>query len=99
VDLEAPILALGRKKENVMRSAVHLSIVKDPPSAAADAAPGTGDIVLLGALFVLNLIPVAGELAGVGHWSAAIVGFATAAALLTGRELWSELRACARARC
>lgn len=81
-----------------MRSATHLSVVREPPASAADPAdpvpvPDTSDLVLVGTLFGLNLVPVVGELAGFGHWSAAIVGFATAAALLTGRELLSQLRA------
>jgi len=79
-----------------MRSATHLSVVREPPPPTADPAgpvPDTSDLVLIGTLFGLNLVPVVGELAGFGHWSAAIVGFATAAALLTGRELFSQLRA------
>jgi hypothetical protein len=84
-----------------MRPAHHLSVVKEPaPDAGArlDPTPDLGDLVLIGVLFVLNLMPVAGELARIGRWSPGIVGFAAAAALLTGRELWSQLRARARAR-
>jgi len=81
-----------------MRSATHLAVVRDPPPPAADPVPDASDLVLIGALFALNLAPVIGELAGFGHWSAGIVGFATAAALLTGRELFSQLRARAGAR-
>jgi hypothetical protein len=82
-----------------MTAARHLSVVKEPPPDVRDpggATPDLPDIALLGALFVLNLVPVVAELAGIGHWSPAIVGFAAGAALLTGRELWSQL--CARAR-
>lgn len=89
-----------------MRAAVQLRVVRDvepdrdasargrPAAGVADA----GDLALVAALFLLNLLPVAGELSGVGHWSRALVGFATAALLLTGRELWSQLRARARAK-
>jgi hypothetical protein len=75
--------------------APHLKVVRRPrpEPAEAAAAPELGDLVLICLLFVLNLIPIAGELSGIGTWSPGIVGFAAAAALLTGRELWSQLRA------
>jgi hypothetical protein len=79
-----------------MSALPHLSVVKDPPPDAGGppgAGPEVGDVALVGTLFVLNLVPVAGELVGLGRWSPAVVGFAAGAALLTGRELWSELRA------
>jgi hypothetical protein len=76
---------------HAMRSNVPLSVVKEAPPPPTESEPDA-DLVLIGALFVLNLIPVTSELAGVGHWSPAIVGFAAAAAILTGRELWSQLR-------
>ncbi len=84
-----------------MRAASHLRVVKEPPPEAGvplDPTPELGDLALIAVLFILNVIPVAGELGGIGRWSPGIVGFATAAALLTGRELWSQLRARARAR-
>ncbi len=84
-----------------MSAALHLRVVKEPPPSAGaplDPTPELSDLALIAVLFVLNVVPVASELAGVGHWSPGIVGFATAAALLTGRELWSQLRALARAR-
>jgi hypothetical protein len=76
--------------------AIHLRVVSEPapaaPAAATSGAAGAGDVALVAVLFALNVVPIAGELAGLGRWSPAAVGFATAAALLTGRELWSELR-------
>ena len=81
-----------------MPHAPHLTVVREPPSAAeSDPRPDSRDIALVATLFTLNLVPVVGEIAQVGHWTPGVVGFATAAALLTGRELWSQLRACRRA--
>lgn len=82
-----------------MSAAVRLRVIRSEPErgerqvADPDAVPDRGDLVLLVFLFLLNLIPVAGELSGVGRWSPAIVGFAAGAMLLTGRELWTQLRA------
>lgn len=84
-----------------MRTAVRLRVIRNEPEPGGDerqvvdrpaGVPDRGDLVLLAFLFLLNAIPVAGELAGVGHWSQAIVGFAAAALLLTGRELRTQLR-------
>lgn len=85
-----------------MRATRRLRVVKagepvaDDVTAAPDdravAATDVGDTLLVACLFVLNVIPVVGELSGAGRWSSAIVGFATGASLLTGRELWSQLR-------
>lgn len=72
----------------------HLALVHAPADAAAPAPRTDGsEVALVGTLFALNLAPVVGELAHPGRWSPGIVGFAAAAALLTGRELWSQLRA------
>lgn len=82
-----------------MSASPRLSVVKQPPPGAGArpyARPELGDVALIATLFVLNLVPVAGELAGIGRWSPAIVGFAAGATLLSGRELWSELRAACR---
>jgi hypothetical protein len=92
-----------------MRQAVHLRVVRvEEPEAGEErpaeerTAPGRrvadmGDLMLVAVLFLLNLVPVIGELIGVGRWSSTIVGFAAGATLLTGRELWSQLRARVRA--
>jgi hypothetical protein len=86
-----------------MRAAVHLRIVRadERPSGApeptpARRAPDSGDLALVTGLLLINVIPVACELAGIGRWSPAAVGFAAGALLLTGRELWSQVRARAR---
>ena len=90
-----------------MGSAVQLRVVWDEPEPegvtrqgcpAGPDVPDRGDVSLLALLFLLNAIPVAGDLAGVGRWSPGLVGFAVAAMLLTGRELWSQLCALARAK-
>ncbi len=84
-----------------MARALHLRVVNESPprdGGPLDVSPELGDLALIAVLFILNAIPVAGELTGIGRWSPGIVGFATAALLLTGRELWSQLRARVRAR-
>jgi uncharacterized membrane protein (DUF4010 family) len=82
-----------------MRAGSHLEIVRDPPAVDAAGASASGrDLGLVALLFGLAVVPVAGELAGIGRWSSGIVGFAAGAALLTGRELWAQLRAGVRAR-
>jgi hypothetical protein len=92
-------------KEAPMASHAHLAVVRMPrptePQEVPPTTPGHPDgseLALVAALFALNLVPVLGELLRLGHWSPGIVGFATAAALLTGRELWSQLRARAAAK-
>lgn len=71
----------------------HLALVPAPAGDEARDASDRSELALVGALFGLNLAPVVGELAHLGRWSPAMVGFAAAAAVLTGRELWSQLRA------
>jgi hypothetical protein len=84
-----------------MRSTVHLRVIRNEPdeeggprqgARSEPAVPDTGDLVLVALLFFLNLVPVASDLAGLGRWSPAVVGFAAGATVLTGRELWSQLR-------
>jgi hypothetical protein len=89
-----------------MRSTAHLRVVRDesaPPPETRRANPGRavpdrGGFALLAFLFLLNAIPVTGELARIGRWSPGIVGFAAGAMLLIGHALWSEIGARARAR-
>ncbi len=64
--------------------------------APLDTASG-GDLALLAFLVLVNLVPIAGSLAG-GRWSQGTVGLATVGVLLAGRELARELRARVRAR-
>jgi hypothetical protein len=85
----------GRKEAPV--KAAHLSLVR-PPAPASTPPPEAADLALVGTLFGLNLIPVVGEFVHPGRWSPAVVGFAAAAAILTGRELGEQLRARARGR-
>jgi hypothetical protein len=80
---------------------VKASLALVPTRTEDPSAPGRADrseLALVGALFGLNLVPVIGELVHGGRWSPGIVGFAAAAALLTGREIWSQLRAARRER-
>jgi hypothetical protein len=60
----------------------------DPPRGAGTA--GGRDLSLVVFLFALHLVPVLGALAG-RPWGAGIVGYATAVALVAGREIASEL--------
>lgn len=60
-------------------------------SASRPAAPAPrSDVPLLAFLLALHLAPLVGAAAG-RPWSAAVVGYATAVVLLTGRELVREL--------
>ena len=65
------------------------------PSASAPAA---GDLALIAALLGVNLVPIVGELAHAGRFGPGTVGFATACALVAGRELWLEVRSLVQAR-
>jgi len=73
-----------------------LALVRPPPADAAPARADGSELALVASLFTLSLVPVVGELLHPGRWTAGLTGLATAAALLTGRELWSQLRARAR---
>lgn len=83
-----------------MRPPPELRIVPPPCGGAAPdpARPARGDLALIATLFALNVVPIASDFAAIGRWSEATVGFAVGAALLSGRELWAELREHARAR-
>ncbi|WP_242345193.1 hypothetical protein [Anaeromyxobacter terrae] len=76
-----------------------LRLVVAPREIMAPASvPERGDLALMAMLLAVNLIPVIGELARLGRFGAGTVGFATACVLVTGRELWLEVRTFARAR-
>ncbi len=66
--------------------------------ASGPAAPAAGDLALIGALLAVSLFPIAGELAQSGRFGPGTVGLATALALVTGREVWVEVRAVMRRR-
>lgn len=66
------------------------------PREARTAGGDAGDVALVATLFAINLVPVVGELVAPGRWSPGLVGLAAAAALVAGRELWSEVRYRAR---
>ncbi len=77
-----------------MKPALHLRVVGEPPPAGGPArASARSEVGLVAFLFGVSVLPVAGELAHVGRWSPSIVGFAAGALVLSGRELWSQLRA------
>jgi hypothetical protein len=64
------------------------------PRAPQRATRGDdSELFLVAALFGVSLVPVIGELAHPGHWSPGILGLAAGAAVVTGREVWSQLRA------
>jgi hypothetical protein len=83
-----------------MRAANHpIRLVDSVPGEAPSApAPASGDIALIAALLGVNLVPIVGELAHEGGFGPGTVGFATAFALLTGRELCREVRSLVQAR-
>ena len=79
----------------------HLRVVPSDPAASKaspDAAPGRGDLALLGMLFGVNLVPLVGEAVAHGRWGPGTLGLATAGALVTGRELLLEGRSLVRRR-
>jgi hypothetical protein len=75
----------------------HLRVVP-PGSEKIPDGPGAtrGDLALLATLLTVNAVPLAAFAAGVGRWSEATLGFATACLLICGRELAAELRALRR---
>ncbi len=78
---------------------IHLHLVRREREAMpARPVPEPGDLALMATLFAVNLVPIVGEVAARGGWGAGTVGLATAGALVTGRELWLELRTLARRR-
>jgi hypothetical protein len=62
------------------------------------SVPGEGDLALMVVLLAVNLVPMVGQAARLGRWGAGTLGFATACALVMGRELWLEVREVVRAR-
>jgi hypothetical protein len=88
-------------EESAVNTVRELHVMPRPePQDGAGPGDGSaaGDVVLVAALFLLNVVPVVGEVVRPRHWSPGLVGFAAAAAILTGRELWSQVRARASAR-
>jgi hypothetical protein len=78
---------------------VHLRLVRSGREELPGApVPAAGDLALLATLLAVNLVPIVGEVATRGGWGAGTAGLATAGALVTGRELWREVRALARVR-
>lgn len=61
-----------------------------------DAAPAGADLGLLAFVLAVHLVPLAALAAG-QPWGAGTVGYATAVALVSGRELVRELVARSRA--
>jgi hypothetical protein len=77
----------------------HLRLLSAQHDAMEQASiPERGDLALMVMLLAVNLVPVIGEAARLGRWGAGTLGFATACALVTGRELWLEVREIVRAR-
>jgi hypothetical protein len=77
----------------------HLRVAAAPRETMDEASsPDRGDLALMVMLLTVNLVPVIGEAAHLGRWGAGTLGFATACALVTGRELWLEVRELVRTR-
>jgi hypothetical protein len=75
----------------------HLRIVRLSAEEAVSAAvPTPADVGLLAFLLALHAAPVVALVAG-RAWGGGVVGYATAVALFTARELFRELGACAGA--
>ena len=76
----------------MQRPPPRLTLVRDPGPGLARAEPGEPrDVAVTAMLLGVSLLPILGELARVGRWGAPSVGFATAVAMLSGRELWHQL--------
>lgn len=77
----------------------HLRIVAPAREKISDGPPpACGDLALLGSLFCVNAVPLAGHALGLGRWSAGALGFSAACVAVCGRELAVELRALLRRR-
>lgn len=75
----------------------HLRLVPLPSEdLPLEAAPAGADIGLLAFVLAVHLVPLAALAAG-RPWGAGTVGYATAVALISGREVVRELAARSRA--
>lgn len=82
-----------------MTRPIHLRLVRpERETIRSRSAPDRRDLALVATLFAVNLVPLAGDVATHGRWGAGTTGLATAGALLTGRELWHQVRDLARGR-
>lgn len=61
-----------------------------PDAGAPPVGSDRADVSLLGAILLVFLVPIAGQLAG-GHWGQGTLGLAAAGALLSAREIAHEL--------
>lgn len=77
----------------------HLRLAAAPRDTMEQASvPERGDLALMVMLLAVNLVPLIGQAARIGRWGTGTLGFATVCVLLTGRELWLEVREVVRAR-
>ncbi len=79
------------------RSAKALRLVSKADAPPTERVNAGSDFYLLAFIFLVTLVPIAGQLAR-GNWGQGTVGIATAVALLSGRELLLEIRAHLRSR-
>jgi hypothetical protein len=62
------------------------------PARPADVG-GAGDLGLASAIFAVAALPIAGVLAGFGHWGAGTLGLGAAGTVFAGREIWAWVAA------
>ena len=63
-----------------------------PPARPVDVG-GAGDLGLASAIFAVSFLPIAGVLAGFGHWGGGTLGLGAAGAVFAGREIWAWVAA------
>lgn len=76
----------------------HLRVVRTSSAIGEGTGPGRGDLAFITVLFGVNLVPVLGAALRIGHWGSETVGLAAVGGIVTGCELWLQVRAALRAR-
>jgi hypothetical protein len=64
-----------------------------PPARRVDDVGGAGDLCLASAIFAVAFLPLAGVLAGFGHWGGGTLGLGAAGTVFAGREIWAWVAA------
>lgn len=76
----------------------HLRVVRTSSAIGQGAGPERGDLAFIAVLFGVNLVPVLGAVLRIGQWGSGTVGLAMVGGVVTGCELWLQIRAAQRAR-